>query len=159
MAANLPSEFNPTDIEAFLAPRLSESNTKACVRVIRKLISGEGVTHKAKPGEVFLKGKCVVPTDDIEELKMRATEWLPHSGIGALDKGHAWALDHPLQKLIKFKKHYLLGEKEETLKGGISKTKRTSKKKCVASARPSTTNTHWRFNDEGVAIEVTVTAV
>ena len=111
----LPSEFDPVDIEAFLATRVSESNKKSCMRVIRKLISGEGVTHKAKPNESFLKDTPVRPTDDLEGLRMQAAKWLPHCGKDALDKGHGWALNHPMQKLIDYKKH-LLGEESKKRK-------------------------------------------
>ena len=125
---NLPALFNPVEIEAFLSTHTSESNKKACMRVILKLISGEGVSHKAKPGEIFLKNRPVTPSDNIEELRVLASEWLPYNGSDALDKGHGWALNHPLQKLINFKRK-LLGV--EVTKKGISK--RPAKKKNIAS--------------------------
>jgi hypothetical protein len=105
---NLPATFNPILVSAFLRRRVSESNRKACMRVILKLISGVGVTHKAKRGETFLQGHRVSPHDDLEALRARASRWLPYKGPNALDRGHGWALNHPLTKLIEYKR-YLLG--------------------------------------------------
>ena len=112
---HFPSEFDATAIEAFLATRLSESNKKRCMPVIRKLISGEGVTHKAKPGDCFLRDKRVTPADDIDALRVQAAKWLPNSGKDALDKGHGWALNHPLKKLAEYKT-YLLGKESKKRK-------------------------------------------
>ena len=110
----LPEAFDPTalDAYAYLTPRLSEANRRAVMGVLRRLISGEGVTHKSKPGEAFCRGDCVTPLDDLEELQRAAAEWLPHRGPDALDKGHGWALHHPLQKLIQYQRH-LLGVEPE----------------------------------------------
>ena len=40
-------------------------------------------------------------------LFVRAREWLPYQGADCLDKGHGWALNHPIQKLIEYKNHLL----------------------------------------------------
>jgi hypothetical protein len=95
-------------VEAFLETRVTERNRQRCMRVILNLISGKGETHKAKPGESFLKGHAVAPSDDLDDLKRRAREWLPcKKGPNCLDTGHGWALNHPIQKLIEFKNHLL----------------------------------------------------
>ena len=106
----LPDAFDLSDFEAFHAPRISPSNLKSCMRVVRKLTSGQGVTHANKPGETFLSNHCVSPHDDLKAIQKRANEWLPHLeslGPNCLDKGHGWALNHPIQKLIDFKSHLL----------------------------------------------------
>ena len=105
MAAQLPHSFDLDDFENFSSMTLTRNNILACKRVIRKLISGEGVKHKAKPGEAFALGRVITPNDDLVALKLEAKEWLPHTGPNALDKGHGWALAHPIQKLIDFKEH------------------------------------------------------
>ena len=87
---------------------MSNSNRLACLRVIKKLIAGKGVTHRNKPGETFLKDHKVTPKDDLEALRHAANAWLPcRKGPGCLDKGHGWALDHPLKKLAMYKKHMM----------------------------------------------------
>jgi hypothetical protein len=103
----LPATFNAADVEAFLETRVTERNRQRCMRVILNLISGKGETHKAKPGESFMKGHTVTPSDDLDALKRRAQEWLPSKGPDALDRGHGWALNHPIQKLIEYKNHLL----------------------------------------------------
>lgn len=105
MTAQLPTSFDLEDFENFHSMTLTRNNILACRRVIRKLISGEGVKHKAKPGEVFAVGRVITPNDDLVALKLEAKEWLPHTGPNALDKGHGWALAHPIQKLIEYKNH------------------------------------------------------
>ena len=98
----LSATFNAADVEAFLETRVTERNRQRCMRVILNLITGKGETHMAKPGEAFLKGHAVTPSDDLDDLQRRAREWLPFNGPGCLDKGHGWALNHPIQKLIIF---------------------------------------------------------
>jgi hypothetical protein len=101
--------FDIEEIDEYLhAIGMSTSNRASCIRVIKKLITGKGVTHRNKPGEAFLLGHKVTPNDDIEAIRMAAGIWLPHrKGIGCLDKGHGWALNHPLKKLAMYKKHTL----------------------------------------------------
>ena len=118
----LPATFNAADVEAFLETRVTERNRQRCMRVILNLISGKGETHKAKPGEAFLKGHAVTPSDDLNDLKRRAQEWLPSKGPNALDKGHGWALNHPIQKLIEFKNH-LLGVEEPAKKRATKRSR------------------------------------
>ena len=103
----LPATFNAADVEAFLETRVTERNRQRCMRVILNLISGKGEAHKAKPNESFMKGHAVTPNDDLDDLKRRAEEWLPSKGPDALDRGHGWALNHPIQKLIEYKNHLL----------------------------------------------------
>lgn len=105
MSVQLPSSFDVDDFENFFSMTLTRNNILACKRVIRKLISGEGVKHKAKPGEVFALGRVITPNDDLVALKLEAKAWLPHTGPNALDKGHGWALAHPIQKLIEYKNY------------------------------------------------------
>lgn len=101
--------FDLFDVDDYLEKTgMSKSNRKACLRVIKKLISGEGVTHRSKPGEIFLSGHMLSPKDDIESIRKMASIWLPHrKGPNCLDKGHGWALNHPLQKLVNYKKERL----------------------------------------------------
>ena len=95
------------------------------MRVILRLIIGMGVTHKNKPGEVFLFGHCVKPADDLEAIRKEGAAFLPYkrNDPACKDFGHGWALNHPLQKLIDFKNHRLLGLPEEG--GGTKKRKRS----------------------------------
>ena len=104
--------YDSFDIDLFdtylQATGISKSNRIACLRVVKKLITGKGITHRHKPGEAFLLGHKVTPNDDIEALRKAAGIWLPHrKGIGCLDKGHGWALNHPLKKLAMYKEHML----------------------------------------------------
>ena len=101
----LPSAFDNAAFEAYLKSRVSASNLKSVTSVVLRLTNGMGVTHKNKPGEAFMRGRSIVPSDDLESIKAQACEWLPKE----LDKGNGWALKHPLQKLIEFKSHVLLG--------------------------------------------------
>ena len=82
---------------------LSEANTKSVVRVVKKLVSGEGVAHSGKPGETFYEGVKVSLEHDLEKVQKEAAEWLPYKGNDAIDKGHGWALNHPIQKMIDYK--------------------------------------------------------
>ena len=97
-------EFDLDDIDLFLSTRMSVYNRKACMRVIRKLASGEGVSHKRKPDETFWEGHRLTLEDDLVQIRKVAAAWLPHRGKEALDKGHCWALYHPLGWLIRYKK-------------------------------------------------------
>ena len=92
----LPEIFNAVEVEQYLKPLLSEKNLESTMRVVLNLVSGRGVTHKNKPGETFRKNQPVVPTEDLEKLRDDAIEWLPSD----LDKGHGWALKHPITKLV-----------------------------------------------------------
>ena len=104
-----PDAFDLEDVSAYLKTTgMSDSNLAACMRVIKKLTTGKGVTHRNKPGEAFLVGHAVTPKDNLEALRQQAGMWLPYrKGPGCLDKGHGWALNHPLQKLILYKEHLL----------------------------------------------------
>ena len=111
-------KFNADAFEAFLSstmsegePRVSERSRKCIMRVARKLISGKGVQHQANPGETFLADYMVTPADDIEALRKQAALWLPYrqSDPNKKDKGHGWALNHPLKWLIRYKKHLMEG--------------------------------------------------
>ena len=82
---------------------LSEANTKSVVRVVKKLVSVEGVTHSGKPGEAFYTGVKVSLEHDLEKVQKEAAEWLPYKGNDAVDKGHGHALNHPIQKMIDYK--------------------------------------------------------
>ena len=70
----LPEAFDPTALDAYLTHRLSEANRRAVMGVLRRLISGEGVTHKSKPGEAFCRGRCVTPLDDLEERRQSGSK-------------------------------------------------------------------------------------
>ena len=98
-------EINFDHFDAYLAKHVSESNRKSCVRVIKKLASGEGVTHKNKPGKTFLGGHTLTLSDDIASIQKQAAVWLPFrkGDPNCLDLGHGWALNHPLSWLGKFK--------------------------------------------------------
>eukprot|EP00966_Prymnesium_polylepis_P040728 945269-Prymnesium_polylepis.1 len=41
-------------------------------------------------------------------MQKEAAEWLPYKGNDAVDKGHGYALNHPIQKMIDYK-NYLSG--------------------------------------------------
>ena len=100
--------FDLDHVAEFLSSRLSPSNLSSCMRVIKKLVSGQGVTHRSKPGEAFLFGHKLSPKDDLEEIRREGNEWLPYrKGPGCLDKGHGWAINHPLTKLILYRDHVL----------------------------------------------------
>lgn len=125
ISIELPSTFSLDDIDRYLRARISDSNRKSCIRVLANLLSGKGVTHKGKPGEAFLEGHIVCPADDLDELRVTAAKWLPYSGPDCLDKGHGWALNHPIQKLIDFKNHCLLGrDVEAQAKAAIEKKRK-----------------------------------
>ena len=105
-----PQQF---DLDAFhewctSSASLSEANTKSVMRVVKKLVSGEGVAHSGKPGETFYEGVKVSLEHDLEKMQKEAAEWLPYKGNDAVDKGHGWALNHPIQKMIDYK-NYLSG--------------------------------------------------
>ena len=106
--SSLPDTFDMADVNEYLSHRLSISNRNACMNVIFKLTSGVGIEHKNKPGGQFMKGIPVKPKDDLEDLKKKAEEWLPSKkGPDCLDKGHGWALNHPIKKLMEYKNHLL----------------------------------------------------
>ena len=92
-APELPTAFDMVKFEHYLVEgqRLSDTNVKDCVRVVKKLITGNGIVHKNKPGESFYEGHHVTPADDLQALKDEANAWLPHLkslGEKCLDKGH-----------------------------------------------------------------------
>ena len=111
----------PIDVEAFddylksvvRLDKKNDKNRKSVVRVIKKLVSGKGVTHKNRPGETFLAGHVLQLSDDLEAIQTQAAEWLPFrkGDPNIKDKGHGWALNHPLMWLIGFKKH-LAGDRK-----------------------------------------------
>jgi len=111
---SLSGAFDLEDINVFLKTTVSDSNRAACLRVIKKLTTGQGVKHRNRPGETFLVGHTLVPSDDLEGILTAANSWLPHrKGPLCLDKGHGWALNHPLQKLILYKKRRLTCSERE----------------------------------------------
>ena len=124
MNTELPQTFDVPEIEAYFKNRLSEKNIENTMRVILNLISGRGVTHKNKPGDAFRLGSPVKPSDDLEKLRADANAWLPCKGPDCLDKGHGWALNHPITKLIEFKNHHLLG-----IEPPVAVAKKTTKKR------------------------------
>jgi hypothetical protein len=99
------SNVDVNAFDAYLQPRVSDNNRKSILRVAKKLVAGEGITHLARPGEVFYPHKLTLD-DDLEAIQLNAAAWLPfRKGPMCLDKGHGWALNHPLQWLIHFKNH------------------------------------------------------
>lgn len=93
--------------DSYLRTKVGDNNRKAVLRVIKKLVSGKGVTHKSNPAETFLGGHVLQLSDDLESIRKQAAEWLPFrkGDPNIKDKGHGWALNHPLMWLIAFKKH------------------------------------------------------
>ena len=90
----------------WLIDRVSDNNRRACVRVMRRLMAGQGVTHINKPGEVFYQGYHVTIDDDIPAIRAEAFAWLPPSGPNVLDGGHGWALNQPLGWFIRYKNEH-----------------------------------------------------
>jgi hypothetical protein len=102
----------------------SDANRESTMKVALRLVTGLGVEHNSKPGEPFLKGHKLSPQDDLEAMRKQAAEWLPfQKGPDCLDKSHGWKINHPLQKLIDYKNHILLGLPE----GGDKKASRKRK--------------------------------
>jgi hypothetical protein len=85
--------------------KLSVSNTNAVLRVARKLVSGDGVQHKGRPGEVFRANEPVHLQTDMNALLRDASVWLPSSGPQKLDLGNGWGLRHPCKKLWLYQKY------------------------------------------------------
>jgi hypothetical protein len=122
----LPQAFSLEYFEAHLRERVSDKNRDSVMRVVRRLVNGRGVEHKSKPEEAFLKGHNLSPQDDLEAIRNEAAQWLPFKkGDDCLDKGHGWALNHPLQKLIDYKKHVLLNVPDGETKKASRKRKAT----------------------------------
>jgi hypothetical protein len=84
---------------------ITSKNTDSVMRVATKLVTGMGVTHKNKPGEVFRGNTIIDMTTDMQNLLNDAVAWLPPSGPNILDHGHGWALRHPVKKLQLFKEY------------------------------------------------------
>ena len=104
----LPSTFDLADVERFLKQRDTEDNVRKCMRKIRRLVTGQGVSHEHR-SDVFMRGVPVVPSDDLKELRMRANKWLPYTRAkGRADRSGGWALTHPIAKLQLYKKEVLL---------------------------------------------------
>lgn len=112
--ASLPDRFDEEAFETYLiATGMSAANVKQVTKVTGRLLRGLGVQHPAKL-DVFLQGQAVTPRDDLVALQAKANAWLPR-GKGdpnRLDKSNGWALNHPLQKLINYKRERLLGQPE-----------------------------------------------
>lgn len=98
--ARLPS----FQLEAFAAwlkeheNKLSTKNQAACLRVVRKLTDGVGVSHWQKPAPGFYAGRKLTLQQSARAVQQQAREWLP----AHLDKGHGWALNHPLKYLSEY---------------------------------------------------------
>ena len=94
--ALLPT-LNMDDFSNYLVQEgLSDSNRKSVLRVARKLVSGEGITHQNKPGSSFHPNDPITLAHDLHALQAEAEAWLPYKkGLGdaCLDKGHGWALN------------------------------------------------------------------
>lgn len=104
----LPSVFDLKDVEGFLAKRDTADNVGKCMKKIRRLVSGQGVGHKAR-SDVFMRGIPVLPSHDLEALRMRANEWLPYTRAkGRVDRTGGWTLNHPIAKLQLYKEEVLL---------------------------------------------------
>ena len=102
-------QFDLAELEDYLRATLikdgNDVNFKKVLSVATKLIRGEGIVHKSKPGEVFGAGVCLTLDMDLEAVRRQAEVWLPYkksAGEARLDKGNGWALNHPIQKLIGF---------------------------------------------------------
>ena len=90
------------DVKRFLThtERLSDTSVKRVMTQLRKLVTGEGLTHRKRPGEVFCAGRVITLDDNLLQLKFLAKRWMPNR----YDTTHAWGLVHPIQKLILYKK-------------------------------------------------------
>ena len=98
---------------AFLAAKgKSATNIESILRVVKKLVTGAGVEHKSKPGEIFKGGEAITLVNDLYRLQAEADEWLPYKKNdprGCMDKGHGWALNHPIVNLRDFQEHIRSG--------------------------------------------------
>lgn len=104
----LPVEYDLEAVEAFLSQKDTADNVRKCMKKIRKLVSGQGVSHKDRT-DVFMQGIPVVPAHDLEDLRLRANKWLPYTrATGRADRTGGWTLNHPLAKLQLYKKEVLL---------------------------------------------------
>jgi hypothetical protein len=81
---------------------LTYSNRTRVMKVVARLVNGQGVYHRAKTGG-FCVGYPVTLADDLHALRRMANVWLPYTGANCLDRGHGFVLNHPIQKMILFK--------------------------------------------------------
>ena len=103
----MSSDLLLQQFEAFLVAKgLSDSNREKCARVVKKLVNGNGIKHKNRPGSKFCEGRRVTLDDDLEKLRLEAKRWLPYqkNQPNCLDGGHGWALNHPLARLRDFQR-------------------------------------------------------
>jgi hypothetical protein len=106
--SSLPATFDLAVVEAFLKPTLSVDNFKKCMKVIRRLVYGHGVKHASRT-DVFMGGTPLLPSHDLEAIRLRANKWLPYTRkTGRVDKSGGWTLNHPIAKLKRFKDNVLL---------------------------------------------------
>ena len=106
--SSLPATFDLAAVEAFLKPDISGKNLKKCMKVIRRLVSGHGVEHASRT-DVFMSGTPLLPSHDLEAIRLRANKWLPYTRkTGRVDKSGGWTLNHPIAKLKRFKDNVLL---------------------------------------------------
>ena len=106
--SSLPATFDLAAVEAFLKPDISGKNLRKCMKVIRQLVSGHGVEHASRT-DVFMSGTPLLPSHDLEAIRLRANRWLPYTRkTGRVDKSGGWTLNHPIAKLKRFKDNVLL---------------------------------------------------
>ena len=116
----LPSTFDLNDVEEFLAKRDTPDNVKKCMKKIRRLVSGQGVAHKAR-SDVFMQGIPVVPAHDLEVLRLRANVWLPYTrASGRVDRTGGWTLNHPIAKLQLYKEERLLSGRDTATSSSVA---------------------------------------
>lgn len=104
----LPDTFDLEAVEAFLKQRDTADNVRKCMKKIRRLVSGQGVSHKDR-SDVFMQGTAVLPSHDLEDIRLRANKWLPYTrATGRVDRTGGWTLNHPIAKLQLYKEEVLL---------------------------------------------------
>ena len=80
---------------------VTESNAKNCLRQVKLLSSGEGVTYHHWPDRVrFYFGKRVDLSFDLEQMLQEAKDYEKKYGK---DKGNGWLLKHPIKKMHYYK--------------------------------------------------------
>jgi hypothetical protein len=102
--ASMEVEKVLAEFGVYLSTRITPENGARILLPIGKLLRGEGVTHKNASG-AFLRGRPLTLNDDVELVRQEAARYLPYkaSDPNILDRGHGWALNHPIQWFWNFK--------------------------------------------------------
>jgi hypothetical protein len=95
---NLPDEEWTEDMQRYFREIVnnSDTNVERVMRIVNKLVAGNGVNHAENRKAWFRKNVKIRLSDNFQAMYNEASEWVEENGG---DRGHGWLIEHPIKKL------------------------------------------------------------